>query len=63
MKPKTSRGQRFEERTDRQASVKWHHNFDVAMFGGTDIAQPGSENKQMALEERIDGIPRKPGRK
>jgi len=62
MKPKATRGLRFEERTDHQASTRWHHNYDVAMFGGTEIGAPGSESKQLALEKQIDGIERKPGR-
>jgi hypothetical protein len=63
MKPKALRGKRFEENTDFKASVKWHRNFDIAMFGGTDIGSPGSETKQMGLEEKIDGIERKPGQR
>jgi hypothetical protein len=63
MKPKAMRGIRFEENTDFKASVKWHRNFDIAMFGGTDVGSPESETKQMGLEERIDGIKRKPGRR
>lgn len=63
MKPRVARGQRFEERTDRKTSVKWHHNYDVAMFGGTEIGVPGSESKQLALEKQINGIERKPGNK
>ena len=51
MKPKTSRAKRFEEKTDRGASTRWHHNYDIAMFGGTDIPLPSSETKQMTLEE------------
>ncbi len=62
MKPKALRGQRFEERTDQRASTRWHHNYDVAMFGGTEIGAPGSQSKQLALEQQINGIERKPGR-
>ena len=62
MKPKALRSQRFEERTDHQASTRWHYNYDVAMFGGTEIGAPGSESKQLALEKQINGIERKPGR-
>ena len=62
MKPKSTRGQRFEEKTDFKASVKWHRNFDVAMFGGTDIAAPSSETKQRSMEELIDHIGRRPGK-
>ncbi len=61
MKPKVARGERFEEHTDHKASTKWHHNYDVAMFGGTEIGAPGSESKQLALEKHINGIERKPG--
>lgn len=61
MKPKAVRGKRFEEKTDRKASARWHHNFDVAMFGGTDIPSPTSETKQMSLEEKVDHIKRRPG--
>ncbi len=60
MKPREQRGKRFAARTDRPESVKWHHNYDLAMFGGSDISSPGSETKQLALEEQINGIPRIP---
>ena len=50
MRPKETRCRRFEERTDFGASVRWHHNYDVAMFGGTCIERPTSESKQRALE-------------
>ena len=50
MKPKETRCRRFEERTNFGASVRWHHNYDVAMFGGTCIERPTSESKQRALE-------------
>ena len=63
MKPKSMRGQRFEEKTDFRASVKWHHNFDMAMFGGTDIDRPTSETKQRSMEELIDHIERRPGKR
>jgi len=63
MKPKAMRGKRFEENTDFKASVKWHRNFDIAMFGGTDIDLPSSTTKQMRLEEKIDHVKRRPGRK
>ena len=62
MKPKEMRGRKFEEKTDFKASVKWHRNYDVAMFGGSDINLPGSDNKQLTLEGKIDGIKRIPGR-
>jgi len=50
MRPKEVRCRRFEERTDFNASVRWHHNYDIAMFGGSDIERPTSESKQRALE-------------
>jgi hypothetical protein len=60
MKPKKQRGDRFEIRTNKRASADWHRNYDLAMFGGTDIPLPTSETKQMALEEMLDGITRIP---
>lgn len=60
MKPRVMRGKRFEENTDFKASVKWHRNFDISMFGGTDIELPSSATKQMRLEEMIDHIKRRP---
>ena len=62
MKPKTIRGQRFEHNTDFKASAAWHRNFDIAMFGGSDVDVPGSESKQIDLEGKINGIKRIPGR-
>ncbi len=59
MKPKASRGKKFEEKTDFKASAKWHRNFDVAMFGGSDIE---GESAQMSLESKLNGIKRIPGR-
>ena len=50
MRPKDARCQRYDERTDFDASVKWHHNWDVAMFGGTDVERPTAEQKQRSLE-------------
>jgi hypothetical protein len=63
MKPKSARSKRFEERTDFKASVEWHRNFDIAMFGGTDIELPTSETKQMSLEGLINHIERRRGRR
>ena len=40
MKPRTVRGQRFEERTDPPASTRWHRNYDLAMFGGSEVLPP-----------------------
>ena len=62
MKPKASRGKKFEEKTDFKASARWHRNFDLAMFGGSDIGTTDFESRQMGLEGRIDGIKRIPGR-
>jgi len=62
MKPKVSKGKRFEEKTDFKASAKWHRNFDLAMFGGSDIESKDYETGQMNLEGRINGIKRIPGR-
>jgi len=62
MKPKSMRGQRFEKKTDFKTSTIWHRNFDIAMFGGSDINVPGSESKQLDLEGKINGIKRIPGR-
>ncbi|MFC1970933.1 hypothetical protein ACFLV0_03235, partial [Chloroflexota bacterium] len=63
MKPRASRGHKFEEKTDFKASTTWHRNFDIAMFGGSDVDAPGSESKQLSLEEKLNGINRVPGRK
>ena len=62
MKPKQIRGRKFEEKTDFKASARWHRNFDIAMFGGSDVATPGSESKQLNLEEKLNGVKRIPGR-
>ena len=60
MKPKASRGKNFEEKTDFKASARWHRNFDMAMFGGSDIGTPDYDARQMSLEEKINGIKRIP---
>ena len=62
MKPKVSRGKKFEEKTDFKASARWHKNFDVAMFGGSDIGTSDYESRQMSLEGKIYGFKRIPGR-
>ena len=62
MKPKASRGRKFEEKTDFKASARWHRNFDIAMFGGSDIGD-NSESVQMTLEGKLNGIKRVLGRK
>jgi len=59
MKLKAERVNRFKAKIDRPHSTTWHHNYDVAMFGGTEIPGPSSETKQMHLEEMLDHIPRK----
>ena len=62
MRPKVARGRKFEDRTDFKASAWWHRNFDLAMFGGSDIGD-NSESGQMTLEWKLNGIKRVPGRK
>ncbi len=62
MKPKQVRGRKFEEKTDLKASARWHRNFDVAMFGGSDIGSPDYDNQQLNLEGKLNGIKRIPGR-
>jgi hypothetical protein len=62
MRPKAARGKKFEDRTDFKASARWHHNFDLAMFGGSDI-EMDSESGQISLEGKLNGIKRVPGRK
>ena len=59
MKPKGSRGKKFEERTDFKASAAWHRNFDVAMFGGSDIGTQDYEAKQLNLESMFKSIERR----
>ena len=63
MRPKESRGRKFEEKTDLKASARWHRNFDLAMFGGSDIDGKNYESGQMSLEGKINGIKRIPGRR
>ncbi len=53
MRPKASRGRRFEEKTDFQASARWHRNYDLAMFGGSDIEALDYGSRQLGLEARI----------
>ncbi len=62
MKPRASRGRKFEEKTDFKASARWHHNFDVAMFGGSDIESKDFSSGQMSLESKLNGVKRVPGR-
>ncbi len=59
MKPKVSRGKKFEEKTDFKASAVWHRNFDVAMFGGSDIGTQDYEAKQLNLESMFKSIERR----
>jgi len=54
MKPRERRGQRFESRTDKPQSARWHHNYDLAMFGDTEIPQPAFETRQTRLESLIE---------
>jgi hypothetical protein len=60
MKPKTARGKKFEEKTDFKASARWHRNFDIAMFGGSDIESKDFESGQMSLENKLNGVKRIP---
>ena len=62
MKPKQVRGRKFEEKTDFKASARWHRNFDMAMFGGSDIESKDFESGQMSLEGKMNGVKRIPRR-
>ena len=62
MKPKTTRGKKFEEKTDFKASATWHRNYDLAMFAGSDIGSSNFEQLQRVLEGKRGEIKRKPGR-
>jgi hypothetical protein len=59
MKPRSSRGGKYEEKTDFKASARWHLGFDIAMFGGSDIDGRDSEAGQMSLEGRLNGVKRR----
>ena len=61
MKPKQVRGKKFEEQTDFKASARWHRNFDLAMFGGSDIGDDYN-TQQLGLESKLNGVKRIPGR-
>jgi hypothetical protein len=61
MKPKASRAKRYEEKTDFKASAAWHRNYDIAMFGGSDIVGHNIESGQLELENR-SGVRRLTGR-
>ena len=63
MKPKSTRGHKFEEKTDFKTSARWHRNFDAAMFGGSDIGTVDFEAGQLRLEEKLDGARRITGRR
>ena len=52
MKPRRLRAERFEQHTDLKASALWHRNFDLAMFGGSDLGASGYEEQQLNLESR-----------
>ena len=56
MKPRVARGKKFEEKTDFKASARWHHNFDVAMFGGSDLGISNFDLGQMNLESKINEL-------
>ena len=62
MRPRQLRGRKFEEKTDFKASARWHRNFDIAMFGGSDI-EDNSESSQLSLEGKLNGVKRVPGGK
>jgi hypothetical protein len=62
MKPKVSRGQKFAQKTDFQASALWHRNYDQAMFAGSDIASPNFLDLQRILEAKSGDLRRQPGR-
>jgi hypothetical protein len=62
MKARESRGHKFEEKTDFKASARWHRNFDLSMFGGSDLGTADFENGQLSLETKLNGVKRIPGR-
>ena len=62
MKPKVSRGQKFEQKTDFKASALWHRNYDQAMFAGSDIGSSDYLNLQRILERKPGETGRQPGR-
>ena len=59
MKAKATRGKKFEEKTDFKASAAWHRNFDVAMFGGSDIGTQDYEARQINLERMFNSTERR----
>ena len=62
MKPKASRGQKFEQKTDFKASALWHRNYDQAMFAGSDIGSADYLNLQRILEMKPKETGKQPGR-
>lgn len=52
LKPRASRGQKFEQKTDFKASALWHRNYDQSMFAGSDIGSPNYLNLQKILETK-----------
>ncbi|MDD5701276.1 MAG: hypothetical protein PHU23_04410, partial [Dehalococcoidales bacterium] len=52
LKPRASRAQKFEQKTDFKASALWHRNYDQAMFAGSDIGSPNYLNLQKILETK-----------
>lgn len=50
-KARERRGTNFEERTALPQSVEWHHNWDIALFDGSEIEHPTSQSRQRSLEE------------
>lgn len=63
MRPRASRGSCFEAKTDFKASALWHRNFDMAMFGGSDIGTTDFESRQLGLEAKRESTKRAGGRK
>ena len=49
MKPKEERTKKFEENTGFKKSVSWHRNWDIAMFGGTELGETAPE-EQLRIE-------------
>lgn len=62
MKPRASRGQKFEQKTDFKASALWHRNYDQAMFADSDIGSSDYLNLQRILERKPGETGRQPGR-
>jgi len=52
----------FEEKTDFKASARWHPNFDLAIFSGSDLGTTNFESGQMILEGKLNGVQRIPRR-